>query len=224
MERPLRRSIGTATAFLVLIWVSTFLVAPAARGQNGGGFDAEFTISGDEGAVVLSYQRDIAALAEANPTPLLRIYGDGRYVVHYPPYMTMAGSYQGGITVDRLEALIRTAIDGGLLELDVEAVERERRLREAERHAMRRAANEPELFEVSDKESTRIRLRLEMYKPEGVIGPGLPRETEVLWWGLREDAVMYPEIEALRRLASFESELLALVEAQDLERLPKEVE
>lgn len=222
MAKSTRESKTRLSAVYLLAAVCMLATSPPSRAQTGGSFAPEFTLSREDSAAVLEYSRDIDAIERPDPMPFLRIFGDGRYVIHYPTYMKMAGDWQGRLAVNELDALIQAAIESGLLEFDAIAAKNERWSRETARRDSLRAADLPELFEVSDKESTRIRLELEFYKPEGVIGAGGPLDKEILWWGLREDSRLYPEFELLQNLASFEAELRALAEAPNLERLPRE--
>jgi hypothetical protein len=209
------------TAAVVCLGAACLSAATQPLGaQLGGGLDAEFAVSRDPSQVVVEYSREIGAIEQADPEPTLRVYGDGTFRVHYPRYMKRAGDWQGRLDLEQIDALVRSAVDGRLMEFNAVAVRMERRWRETARREALRAAGEPFLFETSDKEGTRIRLRLERYKPAGVVGaPGLPVDREIVWWDLRTDVQLYPQIEILRALADLESELQALVETPDLERL-----
>ncbi len=210
---------------IALLATGLFLSAGSpAVARDAGGAAAEVEFSRSPSAVILQYHQDIDMLEQADPTPFLRIYGDGRYVVHYPRIMQKAGDWQGRLRAAELESLIRSLADGRLLELDGRAVRGAVEATERERRRAARAAGEPiRLFEVSDKESTRVRVTLERYKPAGVIGAaGEPLEKEILWWGLRHDSRRYPEVAGLRELADLERRLLALAEAPGLERIEGE--
>ena len=120
---------------LALLAAGLYLAASAsALARPAGGPAAELEYSRSPSALVLQYHQDIDMLEQVDPTPLLRIYGDGRYVVHYPRIMKKAGDWQGRLQPAELEGLMRSLADSRLLEFDaravrgeVEATERERR-------------------------------------------------------------------------------------------------
>ncbi len=206
----------------IAAWALIFaLGGGVAADGRATGAAADLTISRAPATVVLSYTRDVGMLSERDPIPLLRLYGDGRYVVHHPYWMQKAGDWQGRIESAELTALVRSLVDGGLLELDAGSVKAEMKAREQVRRKASSAAGQPvQLFEVSDKEGTRISVSLERYKAAGVLGAaGEPTTREIVWWGLRHDARRHPEIRVLLELASFEERLRSLVESPDLERL-----
>lgn len=212
----------SAWALLLLLVAGT---PQPALSQQGSTFEAEFEISRSPSVVVLQYHQDIGMLAKPDPTPLLRIYGDGRYLVHYPSYMKKAGDWEGRISTAELATLVRSVIERRLLEFDARSVKGEIEAAElAAKRAARKAGQPIQLFEVSDKESTRMRVRLERHKPAGVIGvAGGPLDKEIVWWGLRHDLERYPQIRGLRELASLEVQLRDLTEAPGLVRLAREV-
>ena len=109
-------------AIALLTAVCMLAVSLPGWAQPSGGFGPEFTLSRDDSVVVLEYTRDIDAIEEPDPTPFLRIFGDGTYVVHYPIYMKLAGNWQGRIALTELDALVNTAITSHLLEFDAAAV------------------------------------------------------------------------------------------------------
>jgi hypothetical protein len=197
---------------------------PPVLAQQGGSFEAEFEFSRSPGVVVLEYHREIGMLTDPDPEPLLRIYGDGRYLVHFPPVMKRAGDWQGRIGEAELNDLIGSVVERRLLEFDAPSVRAEIEATElAGRLQTLRGGQAAQLFEVSDQESTRLRVRLQRYKPAGTHGvQGQPSEKEILWWGLRDQVRRYPQISALQELSALEDRLQALTEAPGLERLPRE--
>ena len=70
-----------------------------------------------------------------------------------------------------------------------------------------------------------MRFELLRYTPAGVIGATeAPATRKILWWGLREDVRLYPEIEVLRGLAELEMRLRALAESPGLTRIAGEAD
>ena len=60
---------------------------------------------------------------EGDDTPLLRIYGDGRVLVHFREGMTRAGDYSLQLSPTDLNELLQTAVNGGLMEFNEIAVQ-----------------------------------------------------------------------------------------------------
>ena len=56
-------------------------------------------------------------IANPDPTPFVRVYGNGRVVVHYPDYMKKAGDYELELSEEEIESLLQSFSDQSLLTL-----------------------------------------------------------------------------------------------------------
>jgi hypothetical protein len=175
---------------------------------------ASFTFPEDPGFVVLEYHQTMPMLEDADPVPLLRVYGDGRVRVHQPSYRVDAGDYELVLSPGELRQLVRSLADKDVPRTDVAALARSRRVEEERRRAERR-----ELFAVSDATVTHIVMRLETLQP----APGARAlenvEQRIEWPNLQSDAERFPELPQIASLAAAEREIRALLERPDLRRV-----
>ena len=179
-----------------------------AAGQPGLGFS---TLPSDV-VLSLSYHHDL--LAENDPTPMIRIYGDGRVLIHYPAYMTLAGDYETRMTTGELRQLLLGMADRRVLDFDGQAVAQAKRQEQGRRAAL------GYLFEISDETHTVIQVNLNWYRPTGS-GAQINNLRKTIRWGnLPEEAGLFPGIRDLQELADTEEELRSLLERDDLRRLP----
>ena len=170
---------------------------------------SSYEISSSPDVVVLQLGEDVG-IRDADDTPLVRVYGDGRVAVHYPDYMRRAGDYELRLPEGTVQELVETAV-GTILPFDATATESQvLALETAER-------NGGLLVDVSDEATTILEVRFEGYRPEGAaqdIRDGVKR---VVWTGLVNDADRFGDIVALRDLARIQRQLLALADHPDLE-------
>ena len=179
------------------------------------GAQPTFAYSGDPATVVLSFGEILGAIEDPDPGPSLRVYGDGRVVVHYPDYMKRAGDYSFQLGREEMGGLLRSLIEKEVVEFDEAAARRG--LRQA---AAARRADPGELFAVSDDATTEIGLRLDRYTPPAGRGPErLGVEKRISWHGLRAQARHYPGVAAIQKLAAARRELVALMEREDLAKV-----
>ena len=195
------------TAFLALVLGG----GPAAA-------QSTFQASADPTAIVIQLSQDVG-IRDTDRTPLLRVYGDGRVLVHYPVYMRRAGDYTLQLTPAELNALLTTFVDGGLVEFDRGLVERQmRQVQRSRQEAVRQAGGQPALTTRSDETLISLDVRLDRYTPVA----GAAREnvvTSIVWAGVQADATEFPELGSLQNLAAVERALRALTERPDLTRV-----
>jgi hypothetical protein len=213
IKRRLRLAPGLAVA-LGLLGVAGVALAqtpPAAPAEA----QASFAYSRDPAKLVLSFDEVLGAIEDPDPGASLRVYGDGRVVVHYPDYMTRAGDYSFQLGRDEMEGLLRSLIDKEVVEFDEAATRRG--VREA---AAARRTDAGEFFAAFDAAATEIRLRLDRYTPPAGRGPErLGVEKRISWRGLRAQARHYPDVAAIQKLAAARRELVALMEREDLVKI-----
>ena len=172
-----------------------------------------YEVSSSPDIVVLQLSEDVG-IRDADVTPLVRVYGDGRVAVHFPDYMRRAGDYELRLPESTVQELVQTAVDT-LLPFDPTATESEvLALETAER-------DDGLIVDVSDGATTIIEVRFERYRPEGAtedIRDGVKR---VVWTGPADDAGRFRDIPALQDLARIQRQLLALTDHPDLEAVTR---
>ena len=217
----LRRAVILATvAGLIAVAPAPAQTGPAAPGV------ASFSWDENPAAVVISYRDVWAELADQDPTPLVRVFGDGRVLVHHPDYTPRAGEYELWLEPAELDSLLVSLLDKGLATVEPAALRRAKASVELGRWQAALAADRsPELFMVADDSTSVFELHLTGYRPVGAAGAAGAALTNsethrsFSWRGLATDAERYPEIEAIQRLRAAEIELRALVERGDLTRV-----
>jgi hypothetical protein len=213
----LRRHLGAALSLAVALGLVGGAGAARAQAPDAppGGAQASFAYSGDPATVVLSFTEILGAIEDPDPGPSLRVYGDGRVVVHYPEYMNRAGDYTFQLRRDEMEGLLRSLLEKEVVEFDEAATRRSVR----ETAAARRAGS-GEFSAVFDASTTEIGLRLSRYTPPAGRGPErLGVEKRISWHGLRAHARRYPGVAAIQKLATARRELVALMEREDLAKI-----
>ncbi len=108
----------------------------------------------------LSYRGGI--IAHPDPTPFVRVYPDGRVLVHYPAYMKRAGDYSMQLNDEQLRELLASFSNEGVLMLEPEELSTMSREMQAE-------MSEPQLDD-HGVESV-VRIRGESFTPQGSARP-----------------------------------------------------
>jgi hypothetical protein len=159
-------------------------------------------------ALVLQYIQMHTGLAQNDPTPRLRLYGDGRLLVYFPPYMKRAGTYETYLTQAELDALLRSLLAQGVMEVDAHSIQRA--VQESRARARTSAST---FFTISDPTLTRLEVRLQ---PQDAGNTSTARRTmaRTITWADEHAAVA-----ALQGLATAERLLQELVSRPDLQRL-----
>ena len=163
-----------------------------------------YELSSSPDIVVLQLAEDVG-IRDADETPLVRVYGDGRVAVHFPDYMRRAGDYELTLPESTVQELVRTAVDT-LLAFDAGAAESEvLALEAAER-------NGGLVVDVADEATTIVEVRFERYRPEGAAEDLRDGVKRVAWTGLAGDASRFREVSALRELGRIRRQLRALAD------------
>jgi hypothetical protein len=160
----------------------------------------------------MSYREQLGAIGGADSGRSVVVYGDGRVVVHYPAVMKRAGDYSLQLTRGELRELLDRVLEENFVDLD-EAT--------ARRPLEPEASEAGEFFAVHDEATSTIELNLDAYRAAGNRGVerrGVKRK--VRYYALRAHARRHPQNASLQNLAAVQSELMALMERDDLEPLP----
>jgi hypothetical protein len=235
----IRHSVVGSFVVVALSVIVLSAVAPAPAVAQGAAIAPDsstaaplaFDYPQDPAAVVVSLTEELGALEVLDPGPSLRIYGDGRLVVHYPEYMTRAGDYELWLNRAEMGTLLRSLLARRVVEFDAAAVRRTKRDVIAARRAAAAARTPGQgeggavMHATFDASTTRIELRLDRYRPAPPDGAAAVQAEErnvakaIVWYGLRADAEHYPEIVEIQDLAAAHGELRALFDRTDLMRV-----
>ncbi len=183
------------------------------------GRGAEFSYHPDGESPVIRMDLDVGIRTQSQPTPFLRIFGDGLLLVHYPAYRQNAGNYRLQLGEDELRALLVSLSQKGLMTFEAPAVkDRKIAADRAERDRAVAEGRQVELTYRSDDTLTIIDLALDSYKPTGETTATPNFRKRISWYAVVWDARRYPDIEPLQDLAAAVAELLALASRTDLEK------
>ena len=154
--------------------------------------------------LLLSYTQVHDMIAEPDKVPLLRLYDDGRVLVHYPMYMKKAGDYEQYIPAAEAMNLVAYFENGSLADFDRATLQEQKQRMEA----LRRATDKT-LYYISDDTHTVFQLY-----PEDA-----ERKRTITWTNLQWDNRRYPQITELEELANLESVLQGMMNDPDLEKI-----
>lgn len=103
-----------------LIWLAGLVVCVPATSAGDAHLDP----------ILIEYHRYSSKLAERDPTPLVRLYGSGKLLIHFPHYMKRAGDYHTTLTQAEMDELMNTLRTSGFV--GSEASETARRIASAQ--------------------------------------------------------------------------------------------
>ena len=210
---------------LIVVWLFLAIVfaAPVMASEPDSYAKAQVEYSRDPGTVLISFREIFPEFADQDPTPLIRIYGDGRVVVFHPAYMKQAGQYEMMMSRNELEDLL-LQLTPVLMNFDAGEVKRQKK---AANQLLWNAATELEdltLFYDSDAEISVFQLNIDAYRPNGLQGQTIYMQAlEQSWRGLRYDAKDYLGLKSIQGLMQAEKALKAFtgrVELVEVESLP----
>ena len=200
---------------LVAILIPPSGILAQTAGKPDIGFNPRFEFSRTSSEPIIEYNLIQHLLAEPDPEPLLRVYGDGKVLMHFPSYMRRAGDYELHLSRSELMALLRSLAADGILDFDPAAVRQNKRQLEAQQ-----LTAGVELFTQSDVTETVIQVRLDGYQR----GPDSARIVDLNrrfnWPNLEHDARRFPQSEALRGAAAGAGRLHGFLRRSDLQPVP----
>jgi hypothetical protein len=179
--------------------------------QNGPPFEPQFLMPADPDVVVISYSETPDMLANPDSLPMIRVFGDGEVLVHYPAYMKRAGDYQVFLNPGELRQLLISL--SGVFEFNASAVGLEKQ------RAQRSKA--PSLLaksERSDKTLEQINVELDGYRNQTNDVKRSVRK-QIKWRDIEVDAETYPGVTDLVALEKARRSLRKLLERHDLMNL-----
>jgi hypothetical protein len=168
-------------------------------------------------ALLVSYRDIWGGFSNQDPVPLIRIYGDGRVLVHHADYTPRAGEYELWLQTTELEDLLLSLLSKGIATFKPSAVQRSKQLEELSlQEAVLNAGEAPELFMVADDSTSVFEIHIQGYQVAGSALTMGEVHRDISWLGLGTDAARYPQMFSIQQLRAAELELKALVERDDL--------
>jgi len=164
---------------------------------------------------VIEYTLVHSLLVNNDPVPLLRVYGDGRVVVHRPVYMKNAGDFKMQLSPAELDGLLQSLAADGIMDFDAATARQERQQLVAQQRA-----STGMLYEVSDSTDTLITVRLASFRSTPAAPLQNNLQQQLRWDNLDLDARRFPASNRLVRAATGAQRLHDLTRHPALRRLP----
>ncbi|MCH8205081.1 MAG: hypothetical protein IID09_07935, partial [Candidatus Hydrogenedentes bacterium] len=207
--------------------ITVLLAAVLTCWASASGFGQEQTKENTE--PILEYARDADTVvimldqvgAFRDEVPLLRIYGDGRVLVH----RQTVGDYEMYLSSQEIDVWLRYLYDLGVLKFDQAGIKRAAREVHDARNAEAAARGKPlrAFNSLIDVGPTIIEVRLKAFKPSGAGAQRVDNYTHrIAWTALRRSANKFPEVSDLSAFADAADELVDLIRHPDLVRIDEE--
>lgn len=203
-------------------WIRVFLLAAltlplSLPAQNPAGLQQQALIqyASTSALPVIEYTLVHNLLADNDPAPLLRVYGDGRVRVHRPVYMKNAGDFEMQLSPLELDDLLGSLAADGIVDFDAAAARRERQQGIAQQRDSTGV-----LYEISDVTDTLITVRLEAYRSHPAAPLISNLHKQLRWDNLEQDARRFSGNARLVRAAAGAQRLHTLTRHTALRRLP----
>lgn len=199
--------------------LAVLCAAPVMSADTDAHPNAYIEYSRNPATLLISFSEVLPEFADQDPTPLVRIYGDGRVVVHLASYMKRAGQYEMLLSRSELEALL-LELTPALLSFDAEDVKRQKQDLDDLVWDATAEWEDQVLFHVADAEFSVFHLSIDAYQSNGPEGLMVSRQmVDRSWRGLRFDVENYPELRSIEALMQAENALRALTERTELVRV-----
>jgi len=197
-----------AIATMATTLTSTVPNAAAMAGTPAPAFD----YPRDPTYLVLQYTHTYDMIENQDPIPLMRVYGDGRVLIHYPVYMKRAGDYQLQLSDSELQQLLTKLDNAGALNLTAKAGE-------SVQAQINAAAAGQVLHEVSDDTNSIIETRVSRMSPSLSGKSSGQVNTRVVMKNVEARAPMHPGIPELQAMSVAEQHLQALTKDRRIVKL-----
>jgi hypothetical protein len=203
----------------VVLLLSAFLVTAGTQAQEPANPSAAdlplIQFSADATEPVIEYRiiQHMLLEQEPNPEPLLRIYGNGRVHAHFPVYMKNAGDFEFQLSRSKLNALLSSLSQDGVIDFDHAVVKAERKQLEDQQ----RAAGE--LHHISDTTETIIDIRLDEYQRNPAANRIRNLNKRFTWSNLEQDARQFPQSGAIKGAATGANRLHILLDHPGMQRI-----
>ena len=174
----------------------------------------QFEFPNDADFVLLEYHQWIPRIANQDQQPLLRIYGNGQVVVHFPDYMKQAGDYEMTLPQQKLNILLGSLEQNGIFSFDQKKV---KQLKIQSENFQK--SNSLEFSTRSEEVISDIRINLALFSPDASGSP-IPGFSKIFkWTNLKWDAQKHADVPELVNAAAAEQQLDELLNHPDLKKL-----
>jgi len=170
----------------------------------------------DANYVVIEYSQAQDMIIDADPIPLLRIFGDGRVLVHYPVYMKRAGDYEMRLSDVQLQLLLSSLELKGILTFNLNKV---LELKKQSENKLRLLASNKIQTIRSDDARSKFKVKLTSYQPATSNVTQADFLKSIHWKNLKLDALSHPDVTALKDAAAAELELVKYLSHQNLVKI-----
>ncbi len=175
----------TALLPVLLLLNSPVLLAQKTveSGEQLAGFRFDDTAAAAE--PVISYQLNIHMLSGIDDKPSVRVFGDGRVLVHNPVYMKKAGDFEMQLNEVELVDLLRDLSSNGIMDFDEKKVKEKVKAHEA------KLKSKGQFYEISDALETVVDIKLDEYQKDNKSKKVKNFSRKFKWKNLEQDAVRY---------------------------------
>jgi len=170
----------------------------------------------DANYVVIEFSQSQDMILNVDPIPLLRIFGDGRVLVHYPVYMKRAGDYEMRLTDAQLQLLLSSLELKGILTFNLNKISELKKISE---NKLRFSANNKIQTIRSDDARSKFKVKLTSYQSSTSNVTQTNFLKSIVWKNLKLDALSHPDVTALKNAAAAELELVKYLSHQDLVKI-----
>lgn len=203
------------TALAALAIVASVASAQATRSLTAKS-GARVVYDADARREIVAMREEVGELRDSDAGPSVRVFGDGRILVHYPKYMKLGGDYEAKLAPEEVDDLVRAVVDGGVTEFDPVATKQQRVAAQRAKRAVTNA-----VYEESDPSVTEI--AIDLFEVQAPSSSGAKRaagrvQRRVRWPALSRDARQFPDLAAVQGLNDVRTRLGALMERGDLVR------
>ncbi len=166
--------------------------------------------------VVIEYSQIITMLEDQDPTPLLRIYGDGRVLVHQPAHTSHAGDYEMKLNDAELHALITSLEQKGLFSYD------NKKVAQLKQQTLQKNLAGPQIaIAISDDTYTVIKINLSTYMPT-ISGTAITNfKKDLKLKNISWQAKDYPNVVEIKNAAKAREQLRAFLKHPQLNSIIK---
>lgn len=199
----MKRLLNHLTAIAVALTFASQVLA-----QGAPPFEPQFVMPADPDTVVLSYTQTPEMLGNPDSTPMIRVFGDGEVLIHYPVYMKRAGEYRVFLNPGEMRQLLIAV--SGVFDFDAKQAAQAKRASKQSRL--------PTLLESSER-SDQVLEQFDIVLEGFQEYPGASFRAinkKVKWRDIEVDAAEFPSVISLSDLNGARKALLKLLERSDL--------
>jgi hypothetical protein len=206
-SRGLSNTFSIRHTGLCLMLLASAIFPTSGRAETSGNFLPQFQFSADSDEPIITYTLTHHMLANPDPTPLLRVYGNGKVHAHYPGYMKNSGDYQLQLSRPELIELLHTLAQNGVLDFDHKSASLFKKQIDTQQRLVSGT-----MYHVSDTTETVIDIKLDTYQSN----PSARRienfSKRFTWNNLEQDAKRYTNSAAITRASASAQKLHLLLD------------